>query len=173
MIEIRDARFSDHTAIARLHSANWRQSYRGILSDFYLDEVVEQNHFQDWKRQLGSPASNQLVLIAAMDQAVIGFARYLFDDDPEFGTLLENLHVSKDLQRNGVGRSLMREGARRIIERADKRSMYLWVFELNALARKAYHCQGGLHVGTFERTAPDGNLARSCRYFWEDVSTLL
>jgi len=37
LIEIRPVTFRDAEVVAALHAASWRDAYRGILTDAYLD----------------------------------------------------------------------------------------------------------------------------------------
>ena len=41
MIELRPAEFSEYAKIAQLHAASWKKTYRGILSDRFLNDDVE------------------------------------------------------------------------------------------------------------------------------------
>src|SRR5256884_2586850 len=52
----------------------------------------------------------------------------LLDEDPRWGTRLDNLHVTHQLKRYGIGRRLLVEAARELVRRrpAD-RQFYLWV----------------------------------------------
>ena len=77
MITLREAQFSDHAAIAKLHADNWRQHYRGILSDHYLDNEVEQERLDTWYERLKSPAENQFITMAMLDEYPRGFLLFL------------------------------------------------------------------------------------------------
>jgi len=58
-VDLRPAKFSDHIAIAKLHADSWRQNYRGICSDRFLKDEVDQNRLKGWHKKLSSPATNQ------------------------------------------------------------------------------------------------------------------
>ena len=114
MIQLRDAQFSDYAAIAKLHTESWRKTYRGIYSDSFLDHEVEQERLNVWQHKLKSPNNNQQVIIATFEDTVIGFACLYLNNDPVFGSLLDNLHVSTTLQKSGIGKLLMKECAKHI-----------------------------------------------------------
>jgi len=173
MIVLRAAQFSDYRAISKLHAESWRQNYRGIYSDHFLDNEVEQDRLNVWQQRLKSPSSNQYVTIATLDGAISGFACLYLNNDPIFGSLLDNLHVSPDQKRSGVGRLLMKECAKYICNNASSTKMYLWVFESNKNARNFYERLGGKNFETITKQNNDGTFSRSCRYIWDDVSMII
>jgi ribosomal protein S18 acetylase RimI-like enzyme len=173
MIRLRNAQFSDYTAIAKLHSENWKEAYRGILSDHYLDYEVEKDRLDTWHQRLQSPASNQYITVALSNDVIVGFCCVFLNDDPDFGSLIDNLHVAPALRQSGIGKMLVKESARYVCEKADNKKMYLWVFEDNRNARIAYQAMGGTNVETVDKGNPDGTVSRTCRIFWSDASKFL
>jgi RimJ/RimL family protein N-acetyltransferase len=173
VITLREAQFSDHAAIAKLHADNWRQHYCGILSDHYLDNEVEKERLDTWYERLESPAENQFITVAILDGTLAGFCCVYLDDDPVFGSLIDNFHVATNLQQSGIGKMLIKESAKKIFDKAGTPKMYLWVFEANKKARIVYERLGGRCFETIEKENEDGTVSRTCRYIWDDVSTLL
>jgi GNAT superfamily N-acetyltransferase len=172
MIELKEAQFSDHTAIARLHSESWQQHYRGIWSDHFLDNEVYQFLLQKWYDKMKLPPGNQYVTIALRGRQIAGFSCLLLDDDAGFGSLLDNLHVSSLLQKSGIGKLLIRNCKNIICEKASSRRMYLWVYEANRNARTVYERLGGQEFERVEKLNEDGTKAMACRYTWNDVSVI-
>ena len=173
MTQLRPAQFSDHITIAKLHAASWQRTYRGIFSDHFLDHEVEENRTKVWHDRLQAPAANQRVTVAVQDEKIIGFACLFLGDDPAFGSLLDNLHVSFTLQKSGVGKLLMKNCASIIQKESNSGKMYLWVYEQNVNARAAYDRLHGKSVEIIEKeNAEDGSKARICRYVWEDASVI-
>lgn len=170
MITLRDARLSDYASIARLHAQSWRQNYRGIYSDPFLDNEVEHERLDVWQKRLSAPGSNQQVIVATQDEAIVGFACLQLDDDPVFGSLLDNLHVASAVQGSGIGKLLMKECAQRIADKSNSHRMYLWVYEANENARRVYERLGAEHFETVEKQTEDGTKAQVCRYVWKDAS---
>ena len=78
-----------------------------------------------------------------------GFVHVVLDDDPRWGSLVDNLHVRNDLRRTGIGTTLLTEAARTVVTRAATPAMYLWVLEQNAPAQAFYRARGATQV---ERT---------------------
>lgn len=173
MIKLREAQFPDYRLIAKLHSTSWQKSYRGILSDAFLDHEVEQERNDAWFKRLQFPTTNQQVTIATNNENMVGFSCILLDDDPDFGSLLDNLHVSITMQKSGIGKLLMKDCARTVYEKGSSNKMYLWVYESNTNARTFYERLEGKKFETIKTQNPDGTRSPVCRYIWNDVSKLL
>jgi ribosomal protein S18 acetylase RimI-like enzyme len=173
MIKLRQAQFSDYAAIAKLHADNWRQNYRGMLSDNYLDNEVEKDRLNTWYERLKSPVENQLVTIATLEENIAGFCCVFLNDDPVFGSLIDNLHVSMNLQKSGIGKMLVKDFSKSICDKCNNKKMYLWVYESNRNARIVYERLGGTNFETIEKKNEDGTNSQTCRYIWNDVSKLL
>src|SRR5438105_4028095 len=124
MIELRDAHFSDYVAIAKLHAESWRNNYRGIFSDNFLDNEVEQGRLNAWHQKLQLPAFNQLVTMATLNNNIVGFSCLYLNDDPVFGSLLENLHISMSAQKSGIGTLLIKNCAKHIVGKCSSNRMY-------------------------------------------------
>ena len=172
-IVYRKAEFSDHTEIARLHADSWKRNYRGILSEQYLEHEVEKDRLETWQKRLGAPALNQHVTVATESNRVIAFCCILLDDDPVFGSLIDNLHVMTGLQKSGIGKMLISHSAAIMRDKASSKNVYLWVYENNTNARAAYDRLGAINVETLAKKHDDGSVARACRYAWADASQLI
>src|SRR3954449_11637483 len=87
------ANSSDAAAVAHLHADSWRRHYRGAYSDGFLDGDVVADRLAVWSDRLGT-ADPRRCTILAEDGGLIGFANTFLDHDPEWGALLDNLHVA-------------------------------------------------------------------------------
>jgi ribosomal protein S18 acetylase RimI-like enzyme len=173
MTYYRAANFLDYEAIAKLHAESWRKTYRGIFTDEFLDGKVEQDRIDTWYTRLQFPKDNQFVTVATQQDRILGFGCIYLNDNPIYGTLLDNLHVAPDLHMSGIGKQLMKACAKYISEKCASNKMYLWVYELNTNARRMYEHLGAAHMETIVKVHTDQSTARACRYYWEDVSILL
>ncbi len=169
---IREASAKDYPAIAALHAANWQQHYRGIYSDAYLDREAIPERLAAWQQRLGGPAANQQVLVAMQHDSMVGFACFFIDEDPLWGSYLDNLHVAAAAQGLGVGRRLLQACAACLVNSAKTAKLYLWVYEANTAARAVYRHLGARHVGTEKQLTKDGRQAIACRYAWDNVAPL-
>lgn len=173
MVILRQAAIDDHTAIAQLHAQSWKKNYRGIWSDEFLDNQVDADRLNVWFQRLKSPEENQHTIVAVLDHTIVGFCCVFLHDDPVFGSLVDNLHVSSKLQKSGIGKMLLVATAQWINDNSTDRKMYLWVYKSNKNARAFYERLGGIHFETVEKTNDDGTKALSCRYIWNDCRKFL
>ena len=111
--------------------------------------------------------------IAVLDENIVGFCCVYLNDDPAFGSLIDNFHVAMSYQRSGIGKMLMKNAAKEIYDEADSKKMYLWVFEANKNARIVYKRLGGTCFETVDKINEDATISKTCRYVWDDVSGLL
>jgi ribosomal protein S18 acetylase RimI-like enzyme len=169
----REATDEDVEAIAQLHADSWRRNYRGAFSDAFLDGPVVGERRTVWAERLTSPTTATYTVVAEQDDVVVGFAHTMFDDDPVWGALLDNLHVVHELKRRGVGRRLMAESAQAVVDREDRSGLYLWVLQQNTAAQAFYESIGGRRVGDGLTAPPGGGTAPTFRYAWPDPAALL
>jgi GNAT superfamily N-acetyltransferase len=170
---IRLADPSDAAAIARLHAASWQTAYRGILRDDFLSGPVLSNRRELWDARFAQPsAADQIVLVDDCAGEIQGFACAFLDADPDWGTLLDNLHVIPNLKGKGLGRRLLSEVARRVLLRASASRLHLWAYEQNLGARRFYERLGGKITARVTEPAPDGSEVNAVRYCWSDLSGL-
>jgi ribosomal protein S18 acetylase RimI-like enzyme len=173
-VSYREAAEQDAGDIAALHADSWRRHYRGAYLDSYLDGDVVADRLEVWTRRLAPPRLNQSTVIADGGGEVLGFAHTLFDDDPQWGALLDNLHVRSDVKGMGIGTHLLSHAAVRLLQHRRPGPVYLWVLDQNEAARSFYESRGGTLVESALRGPfPGGGRALGHRYFWSDASQLV
>ncbi len=126
-----------------------------------------------WAERLTPPRVDTFTIVVEADGELIGFAHSVFDSDPVWGALLDNLHVTHAWKRSGIGAQLMGATAQAVLEHRPGQGLYLWVLEPNTAAQAFYAARGGERVGRELRTSPAGDRIVALRYAWADPSTLL
>lgn len=170
----RVANITDLENLAKLHAESWRESYRGIFSDKFLDKDVLEDRRNYWINRLSSPKKNQFVMIAVDNNGIAGFICAFGNESPTWGTFIENLHVSKSAQGRGIGKQLMYSAAKWADEIFDHKGVYLEVLEGNLNARNFYHCIGAKHQETNLWLPPGSNdKVNDLLYVWESNFPLL
>jgi GNAT superfamily N-acetyltransferase len=175
----RAARPADAQAIAGLHADSWRRHYRGAFTDAFLDEEAAGFLGDMWADRCAGPDPSARTILAESDGTVVGLAHTILGRDPTWGALLENLHVSYDLKRQGVGTRLLALSARAVLDAAPASGLYLWVLEQNAAARSFYEARGGVCVEQRPAGAPGGDRTKlngepvGLRMAWPNPSRLL
>jgi ribosomal protein S18 acetylase RimI-like enzyme len=176
-VRFRGAGPDDAAGVARLHADSWRRHYRGAYADSFLDGDVVADRGSVWSSRLAAPAHCATVL-AEDGAGLVGFVHVIFDADDRWGSLLDNLHVTRDRQRTGIGTALLARAAGAVVGQATRTSMYLWVLEQNTAAQRFYRAAGGICVETAAVDPPGGVPARlhgsptKLRFTWPDASVL-
>lgn len=189
----RTAGIDDAPAVARLHTDSWRRHYRGAYSDSYLDGDVLADRVSVWSQRLAAlPAGAEATTttrtttrtsttLAEDDAGLAGFVHVILNDDPRWGSLIDNLHVRHDRKRTGLGTALVRRAAAAVAasEHARTPLLYLWVMEQNLDAQRFYAALGGTCVEKAPIDAPGGipdrlaGAPNKLRIFWPDASKLV
>ena len=166
MIELRPAKVSDAEAVASLHARSWRENYRGAYHDAFLDGDLIGERLRVWRDRLDHPPGNQFVRVAVDGADLVGFVCAYGAQDPEWGSLVDNLHVARTSKRHGIGASLMREVGAWLGTRYPESGVFLWVLEQNSSARRFYERLGARNEGVSVTETHGGAVVRSCRYTW-------
>ena len=176
-LNIRRGGPADTEAIAGLHADSWRRHYRGAYADAYLDGDIDAERLSVWTQRLSSREESTRTMIAEADGAFVGFVHVVFDEDPRWGSLVDNLHVVSARKRNGVGSQLMSTAGEAVLEHGG--GLYLWVLEQNTAAQAFYRARGGRCVDSRLVPPPGGledrlNGSPMClRVAWPDPAILL
>jgi GNAT superfamily N-acetyltransferase len=172
---IRAATAGDAAAIAHLHAESWRSAYRDILTDDYLNNRAHADRLVVWQQRFAAAESKQSmhVMVAEGSKGLIGFVCLFPDQDPIWGSFLDNLHVAPGLTGQGIGRELLSEVGRYLIAHASRRGVYLWVLEGNRRALQFYERAGAAVVGSATNPMPDGQSISAVRCHWNAAKQLL
>lgn len=171
-ITFREAATSDAPAIAELHAESWRANYRGAYRDDYLDGDVFEDRGRVWTERFTSPRTNQFVVVADRDGDIVGFACAYGSDDPQWGSLLDNIHVRPGQQSRGVGAALMHRVFEWCANHHPHAGLYLWVLDSNDRAQRFYSLLGAEDRGGEFSEAPGGGEIHGRRYVWDRIPKL-
>ncbi len=176
-LDFRLADASDAEAIAALHADSWRRHYRGAYADAFLDGDVQSDRVAVWTERLREPDRPVQTIVVEDRDGLVAFAHTVFEADPVWGALLDNLHVVYGKKRVGLGSRLLAMTARAVLERGT--GLYLWVLEQNADAQAFYAARGGTCVERAPVPPPGGIAGRlngspvGLRYAWSDPAVAL
>lgn len=172
-MNIREATIADAPAIAHVHLDSWRNTYRGLVSDEFLDGLRLEDRVKRWEQRLRDGESGEFVFVAidvGGDVIAFGSGGPERTGHPDYKGELWALHVAKEYQGIGLGRQLLCEVAKRLRGMGID-SLMLWVIKGNPYAG-FYEKLGGVYVT--ERVEEfAGGSAEEIAYGWPDSSPLI
>ena len=172
-VTLRQAVLADVDAIAALHVAVWRATYRDLAPAAAIEALDIPLRRARWAETLGAPKPDQLALVAECDGKLAGFGLAGPPGDASFDGRgeIKFLYVAEAFQRRGIGRHLIAEMARHLAERGYS-GIGLSVVIGNIAAIAFYEGLGGWSIGTFTDPGP---LWRSANfiYAWDNVPALI
>ena len=135
----------DARAIARVHVASWRTTYRGLLTEEFLAALSEPGYTERWERVIRDGAS--LVFVAEDGSDVVGFASGGRERAGETGYAgeLYAIYLVDSAQRRGFGRGLFRAVVDGLGD-MKLANLIVWVLRDNQPARRFYERLGGVYV---------------------------
>ena len=140
-LTVREATLADLPTINDIHVSSRRATYRGQVSDHYLDVTMPAASREDWQRRLPQLlAGAGRVLMAEADGEPVGFVA-AFAPDEQGSVYINNLHARPDRKGLGVGSTLLAAVAQWAHARG-ARAMHLKVLETNAPAIGFYESRG-------------------------------
>ena len=167
-LTIRPATPYDAQAVARIRVQGWRFAYQGLISQDYLDSLSvaeDTERMRGYLSQLpqnsppsrsasvqGSDGEKRSFMLAARDDAVLGFCRFSAAPDKidraeratPGGTMngrLHALYIDPDSLGQGIGHALMNHALSTFAAWGCERAT-LWVLEGNSRAISFYERQG-------------------------------
>lgn len=173
MERIRAAEPDDARAIAAVHVASWRATYRGLLPDEFLAGLALAPWEAQWARALAVPPDERGVWVTTDDTgAVLGFASGgpARGEDAAYPGELYALYLLPAAQGRGLGRRLFDAVAADLARRGFP-ALLLWVLDGNPACRFYAHL-GGSPLRSQPFTI--GGVTRTeTAYGWPDLAPLL
>jgi ribosomal protein S18 acetylase RimI-like enzyme len=143
---LRAATLADLAAIDDIHVRSRLATYRGQVSDHYLDVAMPAASRADWEAKLPQVlAGGGCVVVAEAGGAAVGFA-CARPVDADGVVYLNNLHALPDRKGLGIGSALL-EAVARHARASGARAMQLHVLESNKPAIGFYESRGWRPVG--------------------------
>lgn len=164
---------ADAEALARVHVAAWRETYRGLLPDAYLARMSEAQHARRFAHVLLQPGPDDVTLAAADRWGLVGYAqggpsRRRVADEAEVATL----YLLRTAQGRGLGARLLTETARALAAHGAT-SLAISVLRENFGARGFYEHLGGVAEPARQEPGPGGGLNWEVAYRWADIGRLI
>jgi ribosomal protein S18 acetylase RimI-like enzyme len=163
---------ADAEALAHVHVAAWRETYRGMLPDAFLARMSEVGSTRRFRRELTRPGPHDVLLAAMNPYGIFGYvaggrSRSGTEGEAEIATL----YILRAAQGRGVGRRLLTDAVRALAAHGAK-SLLITVLAENERARGFYARLGGVADAPVERPGP-GGMTWEVDYRWPELRALL
>ena len=159
-MEIRPVRpEDDRYAISRVYEESWRQAYRGIVPQAYLDSIPPGR----WAPFIDTPGMDSLVAVEGGE--IVGTACCCparLARMSGWGEIV-SLYLLPPFQGRGYGRALLL-AAVDALESMGSRDVFLWVLEQNLRARRFYEQMGFCPSGEYLDDVIGGAALREVQY---------
>ena len=163
---------ADAEALARVHVASWRQTYKGLLPDGYLARMSQPQHARRFARALTRSGPNDVILACAERAGLVGYAqggpsRRGVTGEAEVSTL----YLLRGAHGRGLGRRLLADTARALAA-VGATSLVISVLRGNAAACAFYEHLGGEAEPARLEPGPGGGMYHEVAYRWPAIGTL-
>ena len=137
----------DADAVAQLHTDAWKDAYRGIIDQDFLNAINVFERADNWKKQLSVASPASVALVAEKNGKVIAFASGLENREPNLlptcDCELWAIYTLPARKGIGAGRLLLNE-FKKEMRLLGKTRLCLWVLKENAPAQQFYQKCGGV-----------------------------
>jgi ribosomal protein S18 acetylase RimI-like enzyme len=188
-VRLREARRGDERAVAALHVRSWQEAYRDLMPAEFLDGLDPGDRAQRYtfeSKDEGAPTTLLAIVGEEGDgedpsltnsrevrsgsspspfEPLAGFVTFgpSRDEDAEALGEIYALYVDPERYRSGIGRLLMAEARRRLVESGFSEAI-LWVLQGNDRAARFYEREGWSPDGATRTEHPYGILSKVRRF---------
>ncbi|KZE40332.1 GNAT family acetyltransferase [Bhargavaea cecembensis] len=166
---VRRAKAGDEREMASVHVASWKTTYRGIVSEEYLESLKIEEREESWKKGI----IHTKAFVAEEERGIVGFANggpERSGSYPDYDGELYAIYLLKECQGQGTGQNLVRQVAG-ALKKAGFRSLLVRVLQNNP-SRHFYEALGGIPIGT-EEIEIGGDRYSELVYGWPDLNILI
>lgn len=170
-MQIREATASDIDGIAFVHATSWKTTYKGLISDDFLNKITVETRRKLWIRNFESPNKDEIMYVAE-DEAgmIIGFANGgARREQDTYDAELYALYLLKEHQGKGLGKQLIRSVSQNLLQK-NYSSFMTWVLAGNP-AIHFYHSVGGESISSIEVKIGD-ELLEEIKIGWKDIRVI-
>jgi ribosomal protein S18 acetylase RimI-like enzyme len=158
LIRFRMAAPKDAAAIAAIHDAAWRSTYRGIIPHLHLERMIARRGPLWWQRQIERGANVTLLVFDGLSQGYATWGRARGTWPWPAGEIFE-LYVTPAYQGVGLGRRLFTT-VRKALKREGLDRLVVWALKDNETACAFYGGLGGAIAAAAPERYGDVSLTR-------------
>ena len=162
---IREAVKDDIKNIAKLYITNWKETYKGLLCEEFLNKLTQEYGEKKWQKYLkeGNP-----IFVAYEEDVFLGFVACKKDEEVEDCWYLDSLHINKNSRGKGIGTALICKVGQHALKEEYK-TMSICIVKGNDNAKMIYEKLGAVHYKDFIDDF-GGTKSNSQKLIWKDLS---
>lgn len=162
---IRDAVYDDIDIIAKLYISNWKETYKGLLSEDYLNSLTKEYAVEKWSKYL---KNENHIFVAYEENEFLGFVASKKDDEEENYWYLDSLHITKNSRGKGIGTKLIYRVGQYALKHGYE-CMSICIVKGNDNAKRIYEKLGAVHYKYFIDDF-GGVKSNSEKLIWKNLS---
>lgn len=166
IINITAATSSDIEKIAKIYVKNHTETYKGLLSDDYLESLTIDYAKEKWNSYLY--AIGKKVWVAYNADEFLGFAAGTVDKSLADTWYLDSLHITEKARGKGIGTALIKTMMKYAFENGYSK-MSVCIVKGNNSAGNLYKKLGAKHLLDFEDDFC-GTVSHSEKLIWDTLS---
>ncbi|MEN2767671.1 GNAT family N-acetyltransferase [Ornithinibacillus xuwenensis] len=171
-MRIREGKFSDAKAIARVHVDCWRTTYSGIIKDEYLNRLSYEQRTELWERNI-SRDDNHVFVAENPEGKIIGFVdggRERSGNYPGYDGDITSIYILSEYQGQGVGKQLLQVLFQRFIS-LQMNTALVWVLADNS-SKTFYENMGARLIVDNKSITIGGDDLVLLAYGWDDIQLI-
>lgn len=169
---IRKAKISDANILAKIRVDAWRTTYKGIVSDEYLNSLSYTEQEKRWINTITNAENDKKSIFVAEDNVngIVGFTTFGGErnEDSLYQGELYAIYILKEHQNRGIGKLLFNSVVENL-NNMNYNSMIIWALEQNIKACRFYELMGGIRVNEQYITIGDDTL-KEVAYGWNNLN---
>lgn len=155
----------DLESISKLYVRNHKTTYKGLLSEEYLNSLTVESTKSRWENYLSEEGNR--IWAALENGELLGFAAGKEDEELEKTWYLDSLHVSETARGKGIGTLLIKTMGRYALDNG-YRAMTICVVKGNEKAKSIYLKLGAELYKAFEDNFAN-TAANSEKLIWKNI----
>lgn len=142
MLKIRKIKKADIKRVAEINIYGWKFACKNFMDEKFLNSLSGEEKMTKLLKNF----SKNKIIVAELDNQIVGFLRYDFESDLQRKTNtdgeIKTMYVDTELLRQNIGTALLNK-AKEIFVKSNKHSFALWCFEEAKIAKNFYSKNGG------------------------------
>lgn len=143
-IIIRNATLADIESVSNLHVDSWNETYAGIISQDYLDNM--KNNLEKRIQRMKNEFNLRTMIVVTLNDEIVVFSEFVFSNefskDLDIDCELCGLYIKNGYKHLGLG-SIVFEYVKNLFKEKNKKKMGLWCVKENEPAISFYKKKGG------------------------------